>query len=320
MLPTQIAQRDPSLTAMALEYKPKELVLDRLGPMLESDNRRIQYVKLDKLNMFQDVDHRFSRDGEANEVGAGGTKVIEALSNRALKTTINKEDIEDSDDFFDVAAIQVETMRHTLALQREKEQAALIVSSLNTASRAIDPGNWGDLSASFVDVFGQVRTAQEAAWVPYDGAIVPIQVLYKLQRHPSLLSQYFDGNSGRKTVTLDGLKELFGVSDIIVPEARIATQRRPQSAPADLSTIPYVFGNNVVLFRKAVGQPSRALPGFYYQWRRRWLKGVVGENMQVRTWDLPNKGIGGSYVVQQEYQVKHMVFPEMGYMFKDVLT
>ena len=320
MIPSQTPQRDPSLTAMALEYKPKELVLDRLGPMLESDNRRIQYVKLDKLNMFQDVDHRFSRDGEANEVGAGGSKVIEALSNRALKTTIANEDIEDSDDFFDVAAIQVETMRHTLALQREKEQAGLIYSSVNASGRVLDPGNWGDLTSSFVDVFSQVRAAQEAAWVPYDGAIIPIQVIYKLLRHPSLLSQFYDGNTGRKTVTMENLKEMFGVSEIIVPEARIATQRRPQSAPADLATLPYVFGNHVVFFKKAVGQPSRALPGFYYQWRRRWVKGAVGENMQVRTWALPTKGIGGSYVVQQEYQVKHMVFPEMAFMFKDVLT
>ena len=150
-------------------------------------------------------------------------------------------------------------------------------------------------------------------------AIIPFQVLNKLRRAPSLLAQFYSGNTGKKQITIDDLKEMFGVSEIIVPEARISTSRRPQTV-TDLSALPYVWGNHVIFGRKAQGQPSRQLPGLYYQWRRRWIKGAVGQNQQVRTWELPNKGIGGSYVVQQEYQVFHHVFPEMGFLLKDVLT
>lgn len=318
MLPTIVPQRDPRLTAMVLAYQNGDLVGDSIGPILESDTKKIEYTMLDKLNLFQDVDATLARGGEANTVGLGGEQATVGMRNFGLNAVVLNEDIEDADDWFNVASESLTMVTSTLALQREKLQAAMIKAALT--ARSSDPGNWGNLDpATAPDIFAQIKDQMEASVYGYDSIIIPEPVLFKMQRAPSLLAQFYSGNTGMKTVSEQNIKEMFGLKNIIVPKARISTVRRPLKV-TDVSSIGRVWANDVILFKKATGIPSRMDPGFFYQWRRRWLKGAVGQNMQVRTWSEPKRGIGGAYVVQQEYQAHQHIFPEAGYAFTSVLT
>ena len=320
MLPTITPQRDPKLSAMAIAYANAELVGDSVGPILESETKGIEFTKLDKLNMFQDVDHNLARGGEANDVGFGAETDTVKMRNFGMKFIVLNEDIEDNEDkYTDLVNDGMDVMSATLALQREKLQASLIFSALDGASRSTDPGNWADFTGTAPDIYGQVKDQMEASVYGYDSAIIPEQVLFKMQRSPSLLSQFYSGNTGMKTVSIDNMKEMFGLREIIVPKARIASVRRPAKV-TDISALSRVWGSHMILFKKASVQPNRITPGLYYQWRRRWVKGAVGQNMQVRSWALPNRGIGGAFVTQQEYQAHHHIFPEAGFVFKNVLA
>lgn len=324
MLPTIVPRRDPTLTAMALEYKNADYVGDSLGPVIESDTKTIEYGVLDKLNLFQSIDDTLARHGEANEVGFGAETASAVMANRALRTTIAHEDVEDSEDrFLDLAADQLSTLTNTLALAREVRQSTKVYASLVAASRASDPGNWADRSASYVDIVDQVKTKiNESLYAP-DAAICPKQVYNVLERHPSLVSQWFDGNSGTKVLSKAQIMDILGLKEMLVPDGRYTTTKRPGkvavATPID-GSLNRIWGSHFILFRKANGKPNRMEPGLFYQFRRRWTKDLRGDNQRVRTWDLPQVGMGGAYVVQQEYQSLDMVFPEMGWAFQNVLT
>ena len=318
-LPTFVPKRDPVLTAFVTEYKNTDFVGDQVFPIIESDNRTFKYAMLDKLNLFQSVDDTLGREGEANEIGFSGSKASDIMRNFALKAIITREDIED-EDFTNVAFDALTIIRSALALRREVRQAALLYSALNGAGRSSDPGNWSDYSGSAVDVLDQVRTKANDALYPYTHIVCPKQVFVKLERHPKLLAMYFDGNSGNKILTKANLCELFGVPNMLVPDGRVSSARRPAQI-TDMDNVPRIWGNHFFMLRVSSTVPNRMEPGCGYQFRRRWTKGAVGDNMQVRTWELPQKGIGGSYAVQQEYQAMDKVLaPDMGYVFKDVLT
>lgn len=319
-LPTIVPKRDPVLTAFVQEYHNAEFVGDKVFPIVESDNRTFKYAQLDKLNLFQSVDDTLARDGEASDVGFGGSVATDRMRNFALRATITKEDIED-EDFTNVSMDALTIIRSTLALRRELRQASLLYSALNAAGRSVDPGNWADYTSAYVDILTQVRTKANEALYPYTHLVIPKQVYVKLERHPSLLTMYFDGNTGNKILKKEQLADLFGVPNILIPDGRVSTVRRPGAISGSMNDLTRIWGNHLFMVRVSDTVPNRMEPGCAYQFRRRWTKGAVGSNMQVRTWELPQKGIGGAYVVQQEYQgMEKVLAPDMGYVFKDVLT
>ncbi len=319
MLPTSVPRRDPVLTAVALEYKNAALVGDSLGPINEVETRTFEYGALDKLNLFQAPDDSLATYGEANEVGFGAEIASATMQNRGLRATISHEEVEDSEDrFLNLANDKLKVLSSTLALAREIRQATKISAALVAASRSTAGGNWANYGTGFVDIPTLIRTKSNESLYSMDSAICPKQVMFYLERHPSLVSLYFDGNTGKKILSKDQVAEILGLKEIFVPDARYTTTRRPGkvalATPID-GSLSRVWGNNFILFRKAEGLPNRQEPGFFYQWRRRWTKDLRGDNMRVRTWDLPQVGMGGAYVIQQEYQSLDMVFPEMGYQY-----
>jgi predicted RNase H-related nuclease YkuK (DUF458 family) len=324
MLPTSVPRRDPVLTAAALEFKNADFVGDSLGPVLEVETRTFEYGALDKLNLFQNIDDTLATYGEANEVGFGAEIASATMQNHGLRTTIAREDVEDSEDrFLSLASDKQKVLSATLALSREVRQKSKVVAALTAAGRTSSGGNWGDYTATAVDIPSMVREKSQSSLYAMESAICPKQILFKLERHPSLLSLYFDGNSGKKILTKDQIAELLGLKELIVPDGRYTTTKRPGKValgtPID-GSLNRIWGNSFILFRRANGLPNRMEPGFFYQWRRRWTKDLKGDNMRVRTWELPHVGMGGAYVIQQEYQSLDMLFPEMGWEFTVTLS
>ena len=217
---------------------------------------------------------------------------------------------------------QTAVLSHTLALRREVRQASLLFSKLDTAGRSADQsaGLWSDYSGSAPDIVAKVRDARNIALYPYNAAVIPKQTYIKLERAPSLVNQWFSGNTGTKVLSKAQIAETLGIPEqnILIPDGRVATQRRPTVVTGSLDGLGRIWGNHFFLLRISDTIPNRAVPGCAYQYRRRWTKGVVGDNMQVRAWYIPEKGLGGSDVVQQEYQSLDVVLaPELGYVFKN---
>lgn len=324
MLPTVIPRRYPALSAFALEYRNADFIGDKVFPIIESETKDIRYGSLDKLNMFQNIDDALARDGEANEVGFSAGLKYAMMNDYALKTTISRETTADAESFLNVAMDQVAILTAVLALRREYRQANLLYSKLVSASRNAAGGNWADYSSSAPDIVNIIRNKRNNALYAYDTLVVPKQVYIWLERAPSLVNQWFVGNTGTKILDKKQVAECLGFKEenILIPDARLASAKRPTSlGDTDLSSLDRIWGPHVFLLRTSKTIPNRAEPGCAYQYRRRWTKGVVGDNMQTRAWYIPHKGIGGSDVVQTEYQSLDMVLaPEMGYVFTNCLT
>lgn len=324
MLPTTVPRRYPALSAFALEYRNPEFIGDVVFPIVESETKDIKYGLLDKLNFFQNIDDALAKDGEANEVGFGAGLQYAMMKNYGLKTTISREDTADGELFLNVAMDQVDVMRRALALRREVRQSSLLYSSLVAASQNSDQASahWSDYTSSAPDIVALIRNKKNNALYPYNAIVIPKQAYIYLERAPSLLNQWYLGNTGTKILTKAQIAETLGFEEknVLVPDGRVATGRRPTTLTGDMSSTPRIWGNHVFLLRISDTIPNRAEPGTCYQFRRRWTKGVAGDNMQVRSWYLPHKGIGGSDVVQQEYQALDIVMaPEFGFVFQNVV-
>lgn len=320
MLPTTLPRRYPALSSFALEYNNPQFVGDQVFPIVESETKDVRYGILDKLNMFQNVPDELAKDGEANEVGFGAATDIKMMKNYALKTTISREDTADAESFVNVAMDQVTILRAALALRREVRQANLLYTKLDGAGRsATSAVLWSDKTGSAPDIVAQVRDLRNLALYPYTKAVCPKQVFIQLERAPSLVSQWFTGNTGMKVLTQAQIEETLGVS-LLIPDGRVSAQRRPGPIVGSMDAIGRIWGNHFFLLRVTDTIPNRMEPGCGYQFRRRWTKGTVGDNMQVRAWYEPRLGIGGSDVVQQEYQALDLVLStDMGYVLKNVV-
>jgi len=322
MLPTQLPRRYPALSTYALEFHNPEFVGDILFPIIESETKDIRYGRLDKLNLFQNIDDTIGKDGEANEVGFGADLQYAMMNNHALKTTISREDSEDAELFINVAMDQVKVLTHALSLRREVRQSSLLYSKLVAAGRNTDnnAAKWSDYSGSAPDIVKQIRDLRNGALYPFTHLVLPKQVYIVLERAPSLLNQWYSGNTGTKILSKEEIAKTLGfdADKIVIPDGRLTTVRRPTTYTGNMSDLSRIWGNHAFLMRVSPNVPNRAEPGCAYQFRRRWNKGVVGDNMQVRAWYLPNKGLGGADVVQQEYQSLDLVLStEMGYVLQN---
>ena len=322
MLPTIVPRRYPELSSYAMEFGNPEFIGDKIFPIIESETKDIRYGRLDKLNLFQNIDDTIAKDGEANEVGFGADLDYRMMHNYALKTTISREDTADGEQFLNVAMDQTAVMKAALGLRREVRQSGLLYQKLVAASRNTDntSAHWSDYSGSAPDIVKQIRDLRNNALYPYTDLVIPKQVYIYLERAPSLLNQWYSGNTGTKILSKKEIGDTLGFdeSKIHIPDGRLTTVRRPTAFTADMSSLSRIWGNHVFLMRVSPTVPNRSEPGCAYQFRRRWNKGVVGDNMQVRAWYLPNKGLGGADVVQQEYQALDVVLStEMGYVLQN---
>ena len=260
-------QIDPVLTNLALGYKQAEFIGEKLMPVVFTDK---EGVKVPKFGKGSFVEHATER-----AVGAA-SNVITLDTPHYLPIVLEEHDLmagvdyrEAAESLFDERAKATRRAVLGVQLRQELETAALLQSK-----QSYESGHYKDLSAAtqwsdananpVKDVADAKETVRAACGVKPNVLVLGASVAHALSYHPAL--QAMLGSGERKLITLDLLKILFEVDEVIIGNA--------VSAPAPNKQTHDVWGKFAALIVRPTVHSTgndEGEPAFGYTFRRKGM-------------------------------------------------
>ena len=260
-------QIDPVLTNLALGYKQAEFIGEKLFPVVFTDK---EGVKVPKFGKGSFVEYETER-----AVGAT-SNVITLDTPHYLPIVLEEHDLmvgvdyrERAESLFDEQTKATRRAVMGVQLRQELEAAALL-----QARQSYESGHYKDLSAAtqwsdananpVKDVADAKETVRAACGVKPNVLVLGASVAHALSYHPAL--QAMLGSGERKLITLDLLKILFEVDDVVIGNA--------VSAPAPNKQTHDVWGKFAALIVRPTVHSSgndEGEPAFGYTFRRKGM-------------------------------------------------
>lgn len=260
-------QIDPVLTNLALGYKQAEFIGEKLMPVVFTDK---EGVKVPKFGKGSFVEHATER-----AVGAA-SNVITLDMPHYLPIVLEEHDLmagvdyrEAAESLFDERAKATRRAVLGVQLRQELETAALL-----QAKQSYESGHYKDLSAAtqwsdananpVKDVADAKETVRAACGVKPNVLVLGASVAHALSYHPTL--QAMLGSGERKLITLDLLKILFEVDEVVIGNAVFAPAPNKQTGD--------VWGKFAALIVRPTVHSSgndEGEPAFGYTFRRKGM-------------------------------------------------
>lgn len=297
----------PVLTNVAQGYAPNQFIAERVFPVVSMEGITAKFPIHGKA-AFEEYETRRATGAASNIITLDGNDWGEVtLEEHDLAAGVDW--IEEKAAYFSRQAKASRRVKDGVLLRNEITVADLVQSVSSYASghskTLSGKGQWSDQANS--DPLADIDTAKDkiadAVGLRPNIMVVGAEVLKSLRYHPKLQAQL--GANERKRLSLDILKDLFELDEIIVGESRVAANGK----------FAKVWGKNVSLqvrgFNTA-GQPAdEGNPSFGYTFRLRGLP-------FVDTYDTEGKKV--EMVRYTDVKKALVVGGKCGYLLKDVVA
>jgi hypothetical protein len=283
---------DASLAYFLADYKPGDFYAGELSPIVETDkvsNVYTRYLRADVNNVYNDIIGPKSQAGEVDYERATASYTCQM---RATKAVINWATEMNADEPQNVRERYAELAMDMSLLGREVRVASIFTTAANyAAANQIAAGTaWSSDSAN------PVKNIHDAIAAIAPGnmsrtkrvGVCSLEVGQALLRHPALRG----GGHVNAVVEKDAAARLLGLDELFISDTTYNT--------ANLGATPSysrVWGSNVFMVAR-VPRDSNMIGTSTFSCTFRWLNG--GEPLQVRRWDEPSLGYGGSTAIQVE--------------------
>lgn len=307
----------PGLSQWASVYTNGEFFADQVSPIIEVDERSGSYSTYSRTISADISREDLGGDrAEANEVDYEIGTGTYATVPRSLKTVVPNTLIAAAKPPNDPLRDGTDLVMNMLMLKREVRVATLLDTSGNyLAANVIAAGNlWSDTTSGT-----PVTNIQSARiLLPPDTGmqktklvlLIGIEAALALQKHP----QFRGGGAEDGTVTMDKVKAILGVDEILITEAVKRT-----SNPGVTTVLAKVWDKTKArLLRVPVGKPIGKVGMFSatFRWKPNGMAPV-----NVRKWDEPRIGDGGSQAVQVNFRDHEVVVQnDMGVLITGVMS
>lgn len=297
----------PILTTVAQGYAPNRFIAEQVFPEVKVEGETVKFPTHGKA-AFEEYETRRAVGADSNVIvldGNGWQEVVLEEHDLAAGVDYRAE----KEAYFSQKAKAARRVKDGVLLKNELVVAGLVqnTSSYAAGHHKTLSGNsqWSDHANS--DPLKDIDAAKDkiaaAVGLRPNVMVVGAGVLQHLRYHPKLQEQL--GSNERKRVTLQILKDLFELEDIIVGESRLVANGQ----------FANVWGNHVSLQIRgahSAGQPAdEGNPSFGYTFRREGLpfvdtyEGVGGKVEYVRYTDIKKAVVTGS---------------KCGFLLKDVVA
>lgn len=271
---------DPVLTGISIEYWDAEFVAKALFPDAPTDEVSGLYPEYEKKTGFLVENDLLSADGEAVEdrfrVDWKGFSCVPHARKQSVSAISKK---------YDVMGGKVVIPREVLAsklcmskLQRTYEHSAAQIATSPTTypfgNRFPQNAGW----TSETDVVPVIKQALNACWQRGNTLLIGYDVWDILTENESILDRIKGSQKG--IITVDILKELFDVQNVVVGKSRYYNKTS--------KSYEYIWGDNIVCAYVADPGPEKQWFGTTHQ---------VDGGIQMRKYRDEKKG-GGSDVVE----------------------
>ena len=298
---------DQRLTNLSIQYKQNEFVGHNIFTETPVDKGSDKYLVYSKGNLFQQTDDKLSKNAQANVVQMASSDATYSVNDYGLKGQISSEDIKNADSPLELEADETEVLTSVIALKREVRQIAVVnAMSVNTASPST---KW---TASAGTPVSDIEDAIASMFKRANTAIISQPVWDKMKYNADIIAKIGGGFVGLKQATTDMIAELFGLDKVIIGSARKDANKMPLDA-----SLSYAWGKSLVL---AYVDPrmSKKIATFGRLFAQKLGN---GKTVQVRKWDDPTIGIGGSRIIQVEHaSVEKVISEDFGYHLSDCIA
>lgn len=305
-----------ALQNVAIKYRPQNQIADMIFPIVPVDHQADAYNIWSLAEAFRISDSRRSPGTEANKVKFNATSDTFYCKNRALKTDLPIEDIENADPAYlqEMRVNRVQRLMDDHSLGWEQRIANQLTSGSNVGSYSGVASNWSSTGTGLSNPYGDVTTAMDIVHdtTGYRPNFVIMGGLAwrNFKQHADVIDLIHGttGNAPNRLVTRALAASLFEVDDVMVGEAHYNSADWDQSA-----SLSMLWGANVLVGYRAP-RPSIEEPSLGYAFR--WRKGRIA-NMRPEVHPYDNKTKSEEVEVGY-YQDEKITASALGYLITDV--
>lgn len=329
---------DPVLTNISIGWEsPIELVADRIMPPVRVNTQGGRYYDFGLKAFHVPVAGSLRAPGtEANEItGITTSQDKYFCDEHSLQTAVPDEEEIVYRGTQDINPLRdgTELVTMQLALEREVAVRDIVLNSSNYPSDHVRTGHastsdssnfvyWDDFDDSdpIEDIRVVQRTIHKKLLRPANTAIIPFEVMSKIEDHPAFLNRI--AHTERGIITAELVASVLGIETIYVPgSAYNPTANPPQQPVEDPGDLSYIWGNDIWI-GWVPPRPGRRMPAFGYQFF--WTGLYGGREQQVDRWYEINRK---STVIRVSRAYDHKITAKdsngkaiAGYLLKNVTT
>jgi hypothetical protein len=257
---------DAALSEIAIAYKTKDFIADRVFPLVDVDKQSDKYYIWDKGSFLSNqVEKR--TPGDTYPEGRIKLSTDEYYCDiYHLGYAIPDEDVKNADQAVQLEQTGSEWLAHQFMQKREIELASAIMGNSiwdNDLDGGTDFTKWDDYDNSdpIDDLDTYADTIQQNTGVRPNTLVMGRQVFSKLRRHPLLLDIF--KYTGRGILTQDQVKDALDVETLLVGGAI----QRTSNEGASTAVQAFIWGKDALLLyvppRAALREPSA---GYTFVW------------------------------------------------------
>jgi len=310
---------DSALSTFATKYTNDGFIADEVCPIVSTDKLSGKYFTKSRIDVSTAVDDdALGARGEASELSYDVSTASFSVEDRGLKDIIPASVISNADEPLSPEEDSVDHLMQNISLSREIRVAALYQTAANfpSANKATVSNYWSDKTSGtpLADInTGRLALASPGAMVK-KYLIMSLKVFQALASHPDFLSLRAGGGTDRGQVSEEEMASFLRIDRVFISEVTKNTANRGQST-ATYSRVWSDTQATLVAVPENVASPERRGVSIFGCTFR------VQPGLQVRRWDEPKLGRGGSTAVQVELADDEVIVQsDMGYLFSGVLA
>lgn len=310
-MPTHAAQQhiDAALSDFATAYKNDGFIADALCPVVPVDKRSDKFFTRSRRDVSTLVNDLIGPKGRANEASYDVSSSNYSVDDRALMDYVTSALQINADAPLDPRQLATQNLMQKLMLMRERRVATLLTTSGNYASGNTSAAGTAWTNETSSTPIADINTAIAA--IPFSGedaqlkAFMARPVWNALRKHPDILALK---GTDKGQVSRGEFAAFFELDEVLVSDVWYDTANPGQTASYGRAWLATVFGVARVP-KQLSGADISALSVTFR----------VTPGMQVRTWDAPEVGVGGSEAIQVEFSDdEKIVQNDMGYLLTGV--
>ncbi|WP_426455304.1 hypothetical protein ACP26L_36405 (plasmid) [Paenibacillus sp. S-38] len=309
---------DKALTNISIGYKNESYIADQIfkpvGVAKQSDKYYV--YGMESFRLHNDLR---SPGTEANEIDWTFSNDQYFTEGHALRTAIPDEVELNADEVFNLEADGTSLIMDGILQNKEYDAANTLLNPANYAPELqLTLGTNGTLKWSDpnsdprLDIVKAKSAMHKKAGIRPNTLIISESVLNVLLMHPKLAAmvQYVQ----TPVLSIEQLKTLLGVQNILVGSAMFSTSNLGQVQPGSIEPLGYIWGNSAVLayIAPTAGKKTVSI-GYSFNWSKAG-QGTV----QTRKWyEVGRKAT----VIETEYFYAHKMISQVaGFLFADAVV
>jgi hypothetical protein len=232
MNPTSNAvHNDVVLENVSIKYKNGLYIADKLAPMVRVKNQSDKYYIFDKRDSLSDLAAKRQEGTSSNREGFRLSTDSFKCEEIALSTTLSDEARDNADSVLRLETAKTNFVTDKILLRWEVLAAGIMTTSTNWANSSTPTYLWDDNgvnSSPITDIENAIDAVEAGTGHRVNKMVISKDVYKVLKHHPEIIGRM--ANDTMRIATLQTLRDIFDIEDIMIGDASKNTANKGQTA------------------------------------------------------------------------------------------